>query len=271
MPPRATSPVGHLGSRQCQASGITIAIVDYAPNRVMPAHSHETLGISVVMRGLVEETAGSRTEVSGIASAVIKPPGTVHANRFGPEGARLLAMEMSPEQAEGFLGRHGFLDRWRWMRVMRALGVTCRGLSDLSQPLPMNGAAVENLAVELVAALDGDVLSSRGTPPSWLIRAHQRLDDDFATTFRVRELASEAGVHPVYLARRFRQHYGCSVLEYLRTVRLRAAMRELADAAHPLSQIAIRVGFSDQSHLTRALRATTGLTPHAYRRLVRSA
>ncbi len=250
---------------------ITISVVDYAPNRVMPAHSHETLGISVVMRGLVEETAGRKTEIAGIASAVIKPPGTVHANRFGPQGARLLAIDMSPGAANELLGHHRFLGRWQWMRVMRALGATCRTLSRVSHVRPLDGDAVENLAVELVAALDGDAPASRGVAPSWLARVHQRLDEDFATPFRVRELASEAGVHPVYLARRFRRHNGCSVLEYVRTVRLRAAMRELADAARPLSEVAARVGFSDQSHLTRALRATTGLTPRAYRRLARPA
>lgn len=248
---------------------ITISVVDYAPNRVMPAHSHETLGISVVMRGLVEETAGKRTEVAGIASAVIKPPGTVHANRFGPQGARLLAVEMSPDAAEALLGQHRFLDQWQWMRVMRALGITCRTLSDASHVRPLGRDTAENLAVELVAALDGDAPASRGAAPSWLVRVHQRLDDDFATPFRVRELASDVGVHPVYLARRFRRHYGCSILEYLRIVRLRAAMEELADGAHPLSEVAIRVGFADQSHLTRTLRATTGLTPLHFRRLAR--
>jgi AraC family transcriptional regulator len=37
----------------------------------------------------------------------------------------------------------------------------------------------------------------------------------------------------------------------------------------PLSEIAIAVGFSDQSHYTRSFRETIGVTPGAYERLTR--
>jgi AraC family transcriptional regulator len=237
----------------------------------MAAHAHDTLGISVVLRGQVEETAGRRTEVCGAASAVIKPAGTVHANRFGPRGARLLAVELAPELAAGLLDMHGCLEQWRWLRIMRAVGVASRVLLDLSSPAPPPDETVENLAVELVAALDDDANDVHGTPPAWLHRVRERLEDEFAAPCRVRELASDAGVHPVYLARRFRRHFGLSVLDYLRAVRVRAAVRALADAGRPLADVAFTTGFADQSHLTRVMRSATGLTPRRYRELARSA
>jgi AraC family transcriptional regulator len=237
----------------------------------MPSHAHGVLGISVVLRGSVEETAGRSVFHAGVASAVIKPAGTVHANRFGPEGARLLSVELEPTRIAGLLDDRGSLDQWRWFRVTRALGVATRALLDLSECAPPPDDAIESLAVELVAALDGDAEDVRGSPPPWLRAVRERLEDDFERQCLVRDLAREAGVHPVHLARRFRRHYGLSVLDYLRGVRIRAVVRALADAETPLSEIALSTGFSDQSHLTRVLRATTGITPRRYRHLARSA
>ena len=257
--------------RRWRADGITLGITDYAPHRVMPAHAHDSLGISVVLRGFVEETAGGTTEIAGVASAVIKPAGTVHANRFGPEGARLLAIDITAGRAAELLDAPGCLDRWRWVQVMRALGVATRALADLSSTSPPPDDVIGNLAVELVAALDGDTAAAGGTAPAWLWQVRDRLHDEFGRPCRVRDLASGAGVHPIYLARRFRQHFGTSVLEYLRAVRVRAAVRSLADADLPIAEVAVTAGFADQSHLTRVLRAATGLTPGGYRALARSA
>jgi AraC family transcriptional regulator len=262
---------GRPGVREWRAPGITVGLADYAPNRVRPAHAHETLGISVVLRGTVEERAGTRTEIAGAASAVIKPSGTVHSNRFGPAGARLLAVELSPDRAAALFDEHGSLDQWRWTRVIRTLGIAGRALVDLSANEPYGDEAAEHLVVELVAALDRDVRAQRGAPPPWLRLVRERLEEEFASPCRVRDLAALAGVHPVHLARRFRTEFGLSVLEYLRTVRVRSAVRELADADRPLSEVALGAGFADQSHLTRVLRATTGLTPRRYRELARSA
>lgn len=257
-------------SRAWCAPGLRIGIVDYAPNRVMPAHSHDTLGISIVLRGALEETSGRTTEARGSGNAVIKPAGTVHDNRFGARGARLLSVDFAEWRIAGLLDARGCVDRWRWFAVTRALGVACRALRDLAAGAPAPDDAIEALAVELVAALDGDALPDHGTPPPWLRVVRERLEEEYDRPCRVRDLARTAGVHPVYLARRFRQHYGNSVLDHLRGVRVRAALRALADAERPLSEVALAAGFADQSHLTRTLSRTTGITPRAYRSLARA-
>jgi AraC family transcriptional regulator len=43
-------------------------------------------------------------------------------------------------------------------------------------------------------------------------------------------------------------------------------MRRLVESDDPIAAIALAAGFADQSHLTRALKARTGLTPAVYRR-----
>jgi AraC family transcriptional regulator len=83
----------------------------------------------------------------------------------------------------------------------------------------------------------------------------------------VRETALAVGVHPVHLARVFRRHLGCSVAGYVRRLRLERAATLLSLERSPISAVAHSCGFADQSHLTRALRRETGLTPATFRRL----
>ena len=56
-----------------------------------------------------------------------------------------------------------------------------------------------------------------------------------------------------------------SVGEYRRRRRLDYARRKLADPRLSLAEVAIDAGFADQSHLTRAFRRVTGVTPGQYR------
>ncbi|HET6701301.1 MAG TPA: helix-turn-helix transcriptional regulator, partial [Gemmatimonadaceae bacterium] len=87
---------------------------------------------------------------------------------------------------------------------------------------------------------------------------------------RVREIAARAGVHPVYLARRFRRFFGSSVVSYLQRGRVTRAADLIASSSLPLSTVAFEAGFADQSHLNRSFRAGTGFTPGAYAGFIRS-
>jgi AraC family transcriptional regulator len=73
-------------------------------------------------------------------------------------------------------------------------------------------------------------------------------------------------VHPIHLARVFRQHFRCSPGEYLRQCRMERVTQLLARKSLPLAEIALQAGFSDQSQLTHAFKRFAGLTPGAFRR-----
>ena len=67
-------------------------------------------------------------------------------------------------------------------------------------------------------------------------------------------LCRRRGVHPVHLAARFRAHYGATVGEQIRALRVRHAMTCLQETKRPISEISLEAGFSDQSHLSRVVR-----------------
>jgi AraC family transcriptional regulator len=84
-------------------------------------------------------------------------------------------------------------------------------------------------------------------------------------------LAQSVGVHPVTLARAFRQAFGCTVGEYVRHLRIERAAHQLAGTELSLAEIALAAGFSDQSHFSNLFRHHTGLSPSKFRQVVRPA
>ena len=86
--------------------------------------------------------------------------------------------------------------------------------------------------------------------PEWLLEVRQFLDERFSERLSLAEIAIIAGVHPVYLGRAFRSHYGCSIGEYLTRRRLELARRLIAQSEMSLTQIAVTSGFYDQGHFS---------------------
>jgi len=101
---------------------------------------------------------------------------------------------------------------------------------------------------------------------NWLGRVRERLRDGFRDTITLAQLARDVGRHPSHVARAFKARWGLSAGEYLRRVRVAAAIGQVRDTDDPPSLIALETGFADQSHLTRWMRRYAGVTPGALRR-----
>lgn len=239
----------------------------YAPGLAQERHAHSYTNVSLVLAGSVEETVGRAHEHGFPLSVVIKPRGTEHTNRFGMAGARTLSVQLKSELIESLTDWDLSLTHWRWLHGGPAARWMLRLLQRYRQGAVLK-VELEDCVYEILASIPGDQSSFAGTrPPRWLELVKEELDATFAEGIRVRDLAARAGVHPIYLARRFRRHIGCSITDYRTRLRVRAVAELLASSTVPLAVTASQCGFTDQSHLCRAFKAASGLTPLDYRRL----
>jgi AraC family transcriptional regulator len=94
------------------------------------------------------------------------------------------------------------------------------------------------------------------------------IESNLRQPLTVTELAAVAGVSPTHFTRLFRQHTGAPPYRYVRARRLDWAERLITGTQLPLAAIAVNVGFSDQSHLNRVMRAERGVTPGQLRNSV---
>jgi AraC family transcriptional regulator len=247
---------------QWDLPGLRITDAFYPPLHRMAPHTDGRTRLSVLVAGEVEEFADGVPHLSGPGSAVLKPGDAVHANRFGPVGARIVTVEPDPALLDEQTAAPARL-RYRWCHGAPA------ALSDsiahvLHAPTAWRDAAVRDCLAGFIAFIGvGRVAVPR--PPRWLEAAREALHANVAEPPGVQTLAAEANVHPVYFARLFRRHFRCTIGEYVRRLRVLNAAELLAASDQPLAQIALRVGFTDQAHFCHAFRRVTGMTPNTYR------
>ena len=137
-----------------------------------------------------------------------------------------------------------------------------RGLTTLDA-LERFRRAVAELAERHVARQPAPGAARRVHPGA--ARTHAYLTENFAAPISLDDLARVSRLSRFYVLRVFRHEYGVSPHEYQRHLRLARACRLLA-AGSPASRVAYDVGFADQSHLIRHLKALLGITPGAYAR-----
>jgi AraC-like DNA-binding protein len=81
-------------------------------------------------------------------------------------------------------------------------------------------------------------------------------------------LSGKIGVSPYRLSRSFTRQMGGSLTNYRNRVRIGRALDRLEKGEASLSTLAVDLGFADQAHLTRTMRAQLGHTPSAVRRML---
>jgi AraC family transcriptional regulator len=239
-------------------------------SRNVPRHEHELAYVTVILRGdYLEGDRGKLDELRPM-TAVFNPAGTAHSTVIGPSGACLFTIELR----EGNLGRLGMnlpgrttFDRgagamlWPGLRLYSAFKIQIGGATAMENDI------VEAHILEMLGAITG-FEASENKAPRWFGGVKERLHEGFREPLRMRDLAREAGVHPVHLARAFRKMEKRTPGEYQQGLQVRAACELLRDLEWPLAVIAAECGFADQSHFTRVFRKMTGTTPAQFRRAV---
>ena len=226
-------------------------------------HEHDELHLCFVVRGAFEHGKGALATMLGPASVRVSPAGAPADLRFGPEGARCFLLHVTglePSDARALTPpRPSFLSDPGTLRLARQAHEAFRTVGEA--PLVLDA-----LVLELFAHAAWTPQARERLAPGWLVRARECLHDRYSEPLVLADLATEAGVTPVHLARAFRERYGCSMGAYLRAVRVAHVQQALGRRVASLAAVAVDAGFYDQAHMTRVFTRALGLTPGAYRR-----
>ena len=246
--------------------GLTVTITRHADRLRTPAHAHPWACLHYVLDGVYREAVrgASRSLVAG--ELLFKPPDECHWNELEGGGSLTLRLEISAsrlEQARGVPERSVTLDD-------PALGALAERLAFAAAfPDHDSGTDTELLATELI-----DDLTGRGSSPDRRCAAAlarqcvELIEEHDPEPIGLNEAAAALGVHRAHLARVFRQGTGTTLGEYQRLRRLRRTLQALrSGTSRGLAELAADAGYSDQSHLTRSVRAAAGLPPGALRSL----
>lgn len=238
-------------------------------DRAFPRHSHDQLGVGVMVSGAHRSWSGVGHVEAHAGDIIMVNPGEMHDGMplggsprewrmlyFDPAAVTRLVKEEGMTSIE--VVRPAVSDRLLATRFTELFASVTDAPAD---PLLLE----ENLLRLIMRILRRHGLRAPpgGEPSVPVSKALARLHSDAASPIRLTELAELAGISRFQLLRAFVREVGATPHAYLVQRRVDIARRFLA-AGRPIVEAALDAGFADQSHLTRAFVRQFGVTPGRY-------
>jgi len=243
----------------CPLPDCLVTFTEHHSLATTAAHSHANPYLCFVVKGGFRETAGRSERDCGVGSAVVHPVQERHFDAFGPDGALCMNIEWTGAETARIANpkhcKHGPLS-WAAVRFLRELWAS-----------PSDDLTLESLACEMLAVAS---MSEVQLGSGWALAAQTLLEDSYSEAISLRTLSTSIGLHPVHLARCYRNVYRQSIGEGLRGIRVRRASCALLNSNRSIAEVALDCGFYDQAHLTNAFKRLTGMTPGFFRLVVSS-
>jgi len=251
--------------RSWASEDLYLEVSYYKEGSSFPRHAHANPYFSFVLEGACQEQSCLGSSEYSTKSGVFHAAGSEHSNRWLQSG-QCMSLELLP----------GFWRRFEQEAVALNSCFLGRQISDLAPKLGQelirlddaSGLVIEGNALLLVASLLRQP-QVEVKAPRWLQTAKEIFNEEFVDPPSLAEVAARVGVHPSHLARTFQKHFGQSVGEFVRRVRVERAQSYLTSTDLRLGEISLSLGFSDQSHFNRCFKTQIGMTPREYRRLRR--
>lgn len=134
----------------------------------------------------------------------------------------------------------------------------------LTNKLPLRDAR-QNVIGVVGISKDLQSANERGEDYSAVAKVVQHIQNNFADTLRVTDLAARAGLSGYQFEQRIRKIFQLTVGQLIQKTRMEAAVQRLRETNDPIATIALDCGYSDQSAFTRQFKQTLGLSPSEYR------
>jgi AraC family transcriptional regulator len=133
----------------------------------------------------------------------------------------------------------------------------------------------EALSLALAAYLFGRYSRRRAPPtPRGIVlsatqarRVRDYVCEHLGSDISLSELASQAGLSPHYFSLLFKRAFGVTPYRYVLSARIHRAKRLLSERKMAISEIALELGFADQSHFSKVFKTFVGAAPGQYRSL----
>lgn len=237
-------------------------------------HIHEEYALGVVVSGAEQFHYRREQHVAPAGHLVFVNPGEVHTGESAaPDGWQYRMFYPTPALMgrilEALTGKAGTIPFFPRAVVddpatVNLLIQVHRALENEPSPLAREAWFWRGFSQLIVRHSDHRSAPRPVRPePDAVARARTYLEENYAATITLDDLAAQVHFSPFHLLRVFRQTTGLPPHAFLLGVRVRRAKTFLTNGL-PIAEVARHVGFSDQSHLHRHFKRILGITPGQY-------
>lgn len=255
-------------SRPRYLPGVELVSVSYR-DRSFREHSHEEYVIGAVTAGAETLTVQGTPHLADAGSVLRLHPGEAHSNEtVGPETLCYSVLYVPRHTLMPILGTSAPL-RLRFDAPVTREASLYQAVCNVHAVL----ASPEAEKLEQESALS-TLAHAFGVHLAWdanvelvshavVDQTRRYIDEHVAGNFGLHDLSQLTGVSPFHLVRTFKKSVGLSPLAYRNQRRINAA-RHLLLEGESIAQVALDLGYADQSHLSRHFQRIVGVSPRRY-------
>lgn len=234
-------------------------------DRVFPRHAHADAILGAVLDGGKRSRCGSRELAVSSGMTIMLNPFEEHESHPEDGGWAYAAVYPSHEAAAWATDDGSTPHFPNALSNDPRLSSGIAGLYAAVASGTVSPLSLQATLLTLLALAHGDATAPRfrGDETNAVRRVVDILEADMSAQLDLGDLAAETGLPRLRLLRSFRRRVGCTPCLY-RTARRVWRAKRLLLARHPIVDVALQLGFYDQSHFTRVFRRSTGLTPAHY-------
>ena len=254
-------------------AGVELLSARYIEHRFAP-HVHDGYVIGMIMAGAQRYRYRGAEHLAGSGTLVLINPDELHTGHKGTE--------------DGWLYRAFYPDTGQIVSLLEELELPCapmpafgatlyrdpdlvNGFCQLHRLLESPATALQQQTVwrEMMMLLSQrhaavQINGSPGKEHRAVVMAKELLHAQLAAPPSLEELAAAVNLSPFHFARVFRRATGMPPHTWLMQQRIATARGLLQSGCLPV-EVAMQLGFADQSHLSRQFKQVYGVGPAAYR------
>lgn len=234
-----------------------------------PTEVHDDYRLVLVRRGRFGRWAEGEISDLDRTQGYVGVPGEEERFTHPAGGDECTALRLAPARWRALVGERP-VTGGPFVYVGAKIDFTHRRLLAATRSGDTGYAVAESVGELLRASTEHPHRPTPSAPTGRAVVAQARdaiISDDPASGSLV-SLADTLHVSPGLLSRYFSRVLGMSVTRYRNSVRVGRALDRLVNGEESLAMLSSDLGFADQAHLCRTVRAHLGYTPSAVRRVL---
>jgi len=237
-----------------------LSVTSYEPNCEIVKHYHDNDYISILIKGQYHEKNTVDNNLISAGDILFRPNAYNHENLFESFGGTCFNIEFKSE----------------WQRKLDIpLALPNKFTNYKTGKFPslykllinFQKQNIEDLAFEFIFdwlfQLNQKPLVKGNLP--WVEKITRILENELDYFHSLQTLSERVFVHPIYIARAFKERQGITVGEYQIKMKLENAVLLLLNTSLSINAIAHKNGFFDDAHFIRTFKSVYTISPHQFR------